>query len=83
MLSPHYALEVYRREHLDSLDVVVEARPEPAAHDDHARQACASRLSHAVKAYVGVSVRVRIAEVGEIERSVGKAKRIIDLRPKD
>ncbi len=85
MLSPHYVLEVYRREHLDTLDVVVEARPEPEpeAHDAHARQACAARLAHAVKAYVGVSVRVRVAEVGEIERSVGKAKRIIDMRPKE
>ena len=83
MLSPHYVLEVYRREHLDTLDVVVEVRPEPGAHDDRAKQACATRLAHAVKAYVGVSVRVRLAEVGEIERSVGKAKRIIDMRPKD
>jgi phenylacetate-CoA ligase len=38
---------------------------------------------HAIKAYIGVSVRVRVAEVDEIERSVGKAKRIIDMRPKD
>ena len=83
MLSPHYVLEVYRREHLDTLDVVVEIRPEPGVHDDHAKQACAARLAHAVKAYVGVSVRVRVAEVGEVERSVGKAKRIIDMRPKD
>ena len=83
LLSPHYALEVYRRDHLDTLDVVVEVRPEPEAHDPHARQACAARLAHAVKAHVGVSVRVRIAEVDEIERSVGKAKRIIDMRPKD
>ena len=82
-LAPHYVLEVYRREHLDTLDVVVEARPEPDAHDDHARQACAVRLAHAVKAYVGVTVRVRIVDVGEVERSVGKAKRIIDMRPKD
>jgi phenylacetate-CoA ligase len=82
-LSPHYVLEVTRRDHLDTLDVVVEARPELDLHDEHAKQACAARLTHAVKAYVGVSVRVRIAEVGEIERSVGKARRIIDKRPKD
>jgi len=62
---------------------VVEPRTEPDLHDEPARQACATRLSHAVKAYVGVSVRVRIAPVGEIERSAGKARRIIDRRPKD
>jgi phenylacetate-CoA ligase len=82
-LSPHYVLEVYRRDHLDTLEVVVEPRTEPDLHDEPARQACATRLSHAVKAYVGVSVRVRIAPVGEIERSAGKARRIIDRRPKD
>ena len=81
-LSPHYVLEVYRREHLDSLDVVVEPRPD-AAGDQHAKQACAASLSHAIKSYIGVSVRIRFAEVGEIERSVGKAKRIIDMRPKE
>jgi phenylacetate-CoA ligase len=82
-LSPHYVLEVYRRDHLDTLDVVVEARPGMTLQDDHARQACAGRLAHAVKAYVGVTVRVRIAEAGEVERSVGKARRIIDMRPKE
>ena len=83
LLSPHYVLEVYRREHLDSLDVVVESRPEREAQDPRARQAAAASLAHAIKSYVGVSVRVRLAELGEIERSVGKAKRIIDLRPKE
>lgn len=83
MLSPHYVLEVYRRDHLDTLDIVVEARPELDTHDEKARQMCAAQLSHAIKSYIGVSVRVRVAEVGEIERSVGKAKRIIDMRPKD
>jgi phenylacetate-CoA ligase len=83
MLSPHYVLEVYRREHLDTLDVVIEARPDIGLHDEHAKQQCAARLSHAIKSYIGVSVRVRVAEIGEIERSVGKAKRIIDMRPKE
>ena len=81
-LSPHYVLEIYRREHLDSLDVVVEVRPE-AARDLTAQKASAASLSHAIKSYIGVSVRIRIAEVGEVERSVGKAKRIIDMRPKE
>jgi phenylacetate-CoA ligase len=83
LLSPHYVLEVYRRDHLDTLDIVVEARPELRMHDERAKQMCASQLAHAIKSYIGVSVRVRVAEVGEIERSVGKAKRIIDMRPKD
>ena len=82
MLSPHYVLEVTRREHLDALDVVVEARTGTGTHDGSARQACAARLAHAVKAYIGVNVRVRVAEPGDVERSVGKAKRVIDMRPR-
>ncbi len=82
MLSPHYVLEVSRRDHLDVLEVVVEARPGASARDEAARQACAGRLAHAVKAYVGVTVRVRMAEAGEVERSVGKANRVIDMRPR-
>jgi phenylacetate-CoA ligase len=83
MLSPHYVLEVYRREHLDTLDVVVEARPDLGAHNEAAKTKCAASLAHAIKSYIGVSVRIRFAETGEIERSVGKARRIIDMRPKD
>ena len=38
------------------------------------------RLAAAVKAYVGVSIVVNIVAAGTIERSVGKAKRVVDLR---
>jgi phenylacetate-coenzyme A ligase PaaK-like adenylate-forming protein len=33
-----------------------------------------------VKAYVGISVRVNVGAQGFIERSIGKAKRVIDKR---
>jgi phenylacetate-CoA ligase len=81
MLSPHYVLEVSRRDHLDALAVVAEVRPGAGAHDGAERQACVGRLAHAVKSYVGVTVQVRVVEAGELERSAGKAKRIVDLRP--
>ena len=31
--------------------------------------------------YIGVSAKIEVVEVGGIERSVGKAKRVIDKRP--
>ena len=82
VLSPHYLLEVSREEHLDRLDVVVEVKSEAHALSRIDRQAAANKLEHDIKSYVGVSTHVRIADVGTLERSLGKAKRVIDKRPK-
>jgi phenylacetate-CoA ligase len=41
------------------------------------------KLEHTIKAYVGISAQVVIETPGSIERSVGKARRIIDRRPKE
>jgi len=41
--------------------------------------AATSRLRHSIKSTIGISAEVRI---GAVERSVGKAKRVIDKRPK-
>ncbi|MDR2239370.1 MAG: hypothetical protein LBE33_02905, partial [Zoogloeaceae bacterium] len=37
---------------------------------------------HHIKSYIGVSAKVRVVGQNAIERSVGKAKRVIDKRPK-
>jgi phenylacetate-CoA ligase len=80
-LSPHYALELGRDGRLDTMNVLVEARPD--AIDPTIRAQQARELIHHVKAVVGVSVRVSVVDPGAIDRSVGKAKRILDMRPKD
>ena len=80
-LAPHYQIELSRPDRLDEMKVYVEARPghtEPAA-----RMAQAKLLAHHVKSVVGVTIRVDVADPGGVERSAGKAKRIVDLRPKD
>jgi phenylacetate-CoA ligase len=82
-LSPHYVLEVFRRDHLDALDVVVESRSDLKPYDEKTKQACAKRLAHSIKSYIGVTAGVRVVDVNKIERSIGKAQRIIDMRPKD
>jgi phenylacetate-CoA ligase len=46
------------------------------------RHAAAARLEHNIKAYIGVSCTVQLALPMGLERSVGKAKRILDRRPK-
>ncbi len=82
-LAPHYLIEVKRPDRLDELDVIVEMRPESAgslaaaAHSDLERHA-----EHLIKAHVGVTTAVRVVPPETIERSQGKAKRVIDKRPK-
>jgi phenylacetate-CoA ligase len=81
-LAPHYVCELGREGPLDSLTVRVEMKGgEPRDRADAVGAAAA--LEHAVKAYIGVSVRVLVERPGAIERSVGKARRVIDKRPKN
>jgi phenylacetate-CoA ligase len=79
-LCGHYQLILSREGRLDELEVQVEARS-PSELDD-ARAHAASGLAHAMKARIGISAEVRVLKPGEIERSLGKAKRVIDKRPK-
>jgi phenylacetate-CoA ligase len=81
-LSGHYVLEVSRPKQLDELKVVAELRPEAMPNSADAGARIAAKLEHDIKSLIGVSARVEIVPVGKVERSIGKAKRIIDLRPK-
>ena len=73
-LAPHYRLEVSRTGTLDCLQVMVERTGQAAATD------IAARLAHDIKSYIGVSAEVIVGEPGSVERSTGKAKRVIDRR---
>ncbi len=81
-LSGHYLLEVARDGHLDSITVNVEMKPEFGIATAAEKEYVAHELQHHIKSYIGISTQVRIVEVGGIERSVGKAKRVIDKRPR-
>ncbi|WP_158258399.1 acyl-CoA synthetase family protein [Rhodopila globiformis] len=52
----------------------------PAAGDK--RKPGAHKLTHHTKSVIGVTVGVRVVDPGGVERSQGKAKRIVDLRPR-
>ena len=80
-LTPHYQCVLRREGPLDSLTVLVEVAAGLAPDDDAARRA-AARLEHDIKAYVGSSVTTELRAPGGIERSMGKAKRVLDLRQK-
>jgi phenylacetate-CoA ligase len=79
-LSPHYQLVLSRDGRLDDLEVQVEARTPFEL--DEARDHAAGELAHAIKAHIGTTAKVSVLKPGEIERSLGKAKRVIDKRPK-
>jgi len=79
LLAPHYILEVTRPDRLDELEVIVETRDRLPA---DATMALADRAVHLIKAHVGVTATVRAVAPGAIERSQGKAKRVIDKRPR-
>jgi phenylacetate-CoA ligase len=81
-LAPHYLLEVTRPGNLDELTVHVEMGAELAAGAHSAREAAARKLEQSIKGYIGISADVQLALPGGIERSLGKARRIVDKRPK-
>ena len=82
-LSPHYVLELRRPERLDELDVVVELRAAFAGKLSGAEiDEAGHNAEHLIKSYVGVTAKARIVPPGTIERSQGKARRVIDFRAK-
>jgi phenylacetate-CoA ligase len=79
-LEPHYLLVVGREHALDTLEVRVEARADVAAGGDAAVRALAARAAHAIREVVGLSTDVVVTPPRTLERSAGKAKRVLDLR---
>ena len=78
-LTPHYVLEVRRDGALDALTVHVEVHPGSSAGDEGCQRA-AVELQHGIKAFIGVTAAVALRDPATLERSVGKAKRVLDAR---
>jgi phenylacetate-CoA ligase len=80
-LAPHYQLELTRERQLDELAVRVECLGTIAG-DAAQRASVQQTLEGAIKSTIGISAQVRVGDPGSIERSLGKAQRVIDQRPK-
>jgi phenylacetate-CoA ligase len=78
-LAPHYQCVLTREGPMDNLKVVIETRPGTDPQSD-AAQAAARQLQHDVKTFVGTTIAVELKAEGGVERSQGKAKRVVDLR---
>jgi len=79
-LAPHYQIVLTREARLDEVEVLVEAEPSSAGAE--ARQAAAAELSHHIKGLIGITAKITVTDPGGVERSQGKARRVIDKRAK-
>lgn len=80
-LAPHFQIELTRAGRMDEMTVHVEHAPGHGTPD--ARAAAAEELGHHIKSVIGVTTRVAVHDPEGVARSAGKAKRVVDCRPKD
>ena len=78
-LAPHYQIVLTKDGPLDVMTLNVEPCPETAP-DTAALSAAKQALTYDIKALIGISAVVNVLAVNGIERSVGKARRVVDKR---
>jgi phenylacetate-CoA ligase len=76
----HFIIELTREGRMDEMTVLAEARPE--RWDGSGLLEHAGRLTAYIKNTIGISAQVRAVAPETLERSLGKAKRVFDKRPK-
>lgn len=77
---PHYQILVDRQRGLDTLEVQVEVTPEVFSDTVGALEKLQARLSHSIESITGLRAEVRLVAPRTLQRSEGKAKRVIDKR---
>lgn len=80
-LAPHYQIVLDNPGRMDAMSVLVEANANAASLEQ--RKASAGELASHIKGIVGVSAKIDVGEPGAIERSAGKAVRVVDNRNKE
>jgi phenylacetate-CoA ligase len=78
-LAPHYQCILTREGPLDTLTVAVEVAA-GVAHDSGDARSAADTLAHHIKSFIGTTARIELRPSGGIERSMGKARRVVDQR---
>ena len=79
-ISPHYQLIIRREKNLDTLEILVEINEKNWSDSIRELEMIKHRIELNIKSLLGVRATARLMEPHSIERSEGKAKRIIDLR---
>ncbi|WP_170369850.1 phenylacetate--CoA ligase PaaK [Ruegeria arenilitoris] len=80
-IAAHYQIELFKSGRMDAMRVFVEAMPDAA--DELSKTAAARMLTKRIKDIVGVSTEIVVGDPGDVERSQGKAKRVVDNRDKE
>ncbi len=78
--APHYLIEVARPGAMDEVIVKVEVRPEDFRDEMRQMQELRDRIDREIHAITGIRMTVELVAPQTLERSAGKARRVIDHR---
>ena len=78
--APHYQLVIRKKGYLDDLEVRVEVSGSLLFDEMRQMQQLREELSRQIREVIGINAKISLVEPKSIERSVGKAKRVLDLR---
>ena len=78
--EPHYLLTIDRQNNTDTMELKVEVREDCYSDEINKMLALKKKLTSRLQSVLGLGVNVKLVEPRSIERSVGKAKRVIDNR---
>ncbi len=78
--EPHYLLIIEREETLDVVNLLVEVQEQFFSDEVKQLEAVRKKITDKIQSTLGISIRVKLVEPKTIERTAGKAKRVIDNR---
>ena len=79
-ISPHYQLIVTKEGYFDALEVVLELVDGSLLNNYKELVELEHNIKHKIRTVLGIDVKIKLVNPNTIERSQGKAKRVIDLR---
>jgi len=79
-IGPHYQINVYRKDYLDELEVVVELVSPDVLEPYSKLEELEENIKHKLYSVLSINARVKIVQPGTLERTTGKAKRVFDYR---
>lgn len=79
-IGPHYQINIYRKDYLDQLEVVVELITPDVLEPYSKLEELEETIQHKLYSVLSINARIKIVQPGTLERTTGKAKRVFDHR---